>query len=57
MEVLKMSKPLTFVLELGGAIVLILGVLPPVNVFMIVIGSVMILAGAIGIRKRLKKTT
>ena len=50
-----MTKPLTFVLELGGAIFIILGIIPPVDGFKIAFGIILFLIGAYGIRKRLKK--
>jgi len=51
------TKPLTFVLELAGAIFVILGILPPADPFKIVFGTIIFLIGAYGIRKRMKKTS
>jgi len=52
-----MTKPLTFVLELGGAIFIILGILPPADPFKIVFGIIIFLIGAYGIRKRMKRAS
>ncbi len=49
-----MSKPLSIFLELIGAI-LLLGGLSKQSLLAAIIGACMLLAGAIGIRKRLKK--
>ena len=51
-----MSKPLTIVLELAGAAIVFYSITPPLSVLGIVIGVLVILAGAVGVRKR-KPTT
>ncbi len=48
-----MSKPLTFFLEVVGGIMIIAGIIPPVKVGILSIGIVLVLIGAVGIRKRL----
>jgi len=52
-----MTKPLTIGLELAGAIFLFLGIIPPADGFKIAFGIILLLIGAYGIRKRLKKTS
>lgn len=52
-----MTKPLTFVLQLVGAIFLIIGIVPPINGFKIVFGIILLLIGGFGIRKRIKKSS
>jgi len=51
-----MTKPLTFFLQLIGAIFLILGIIPPVDGLKIAFGVILLLIGAYGIRKRMKKS-
>jgi len=48
-----MTKPLAFVLQLGGAIVGLVG-LASSSTFMALIGLGMVIAGGIGIRKRIR---
>jgi len=52
-----MTKPVTFVLELAGAIFIFLGIIPPFDGFKIAFGIILLLVGAYGIRKRMKKTS
>ena len=52
-----MTKPLTLALELAGAIFIFLGIIPPIDGFKIAFGVILLLIGAYGIRKRLKKTS
>jgi len=52
-----MTKPLTFILELAGAIFIFWGILPPADAFKIVFGAILLLIGAYGIRKRMKKAS
>ena len=48
-----MSKPLTFFMELVGGIMIIAGVIPPMKIGILSIGIILVLVGAVGIRKRL----
>ena len=50
-----MTKPLTFVLELAGAIFIFWGIVPLADPFKIGFGAVIFLIGAYGIRKRMKR--
>ena len=52
-----MTKPLIFVLQVIGAVLLILGIVPPVDAFKIILGAALLVIGGYGIRKRMKKTS
>jgi len=52
-----MTKPLTIGLELAGAVFIFLGIIPPADGFKIAFGVILLLIGAYGIRKRMKKAS
>jgi len=47
-----MTRPLTFFLELTGAIILFAGLFPPTNYVTLTIGTIIFLIGAVGHRLR-----